>query len=182
MRNFILLLFFGMMVGFSACEATNPYNTGPVYDTEGNLKIDSAKIVAYLDTAKIDSIARIYDPSGVVIILQEEGVGTRPTSGTTIYTDYTGSLIEDGTIFDTSIESVAKANELEVEGRIYRPLNFVAGAGTVIPGWDYGFRRLRPGSKAVLIIPSPWAYRNQPSGKIPANAILRFDVEFVGID
>jgi FKBP-type peptidyl-prolyl cis-trans isomerase FkpA len=181
MRNLIVVVLVGL-IGFSACEPNNPYNTGPVYDQEGNLKADSLKIVAYLDTARIDSIARIYDPSGVVIILQEDGVGSRPTSGTVIYTDYTGSLIEDGTVFDTSIESVARANDLFVEGRNYQPLSFVSWSGTVIPGWDYGFRRLRPGSKAVLIIPSPWAYRNQASGKIPANSVLRFDVEFRGID
>jgi FKBP-type peptidyl-prolyl cis-trans isomerase FkpA len=112
MRNFILLLFLGLMIGFSACEANNPFNTGPVYDVAGNMKIDSVKIVNYLDTAKIDSIYRIHDPSGVVIIVQEEGEGSRPSSGTTIHTNYTGSLIEDGTVFDTTIESVARKNDL----------------------------------------------------------------------
>ncbi|HCB47836.1 MAG TPA: FKBP-type peptidylprolyl isomerase, partial [Algoriphagus sp.] len=53
----------------------------------------------------------------------------------------------------------------------------------VIQGWDIGYRRLRPGSKAVLIIPSPYAYRNQKiNERIPENSILRFDIDFRGID
>jgi FKBP-type peptidyl-prolyl cis-trans isomerase FkpA len=182
MRNFIIILFLGL-IGFSACEPNNPYDTGPAYDTPGNLKTDSLKIVAYLDTAQIDSIARIYDPSGVVIILQEDGVGSRPTNGTVVYTDYTGSLMEGGTVFDTSIESVARENNLYKEGWKYLPLDFALGSGKVILGWEFAFRRLRPGSKAVLLIPSPYGYRDQPNNSIiPANSVLRFDVDFLGID
>ncbi|GAA0877578.1 hypothetical protein GCM10009119_05460 [Algoriphagus jejuensis] len=175
----VLLGVFSMM----ACEATNPYDTGPAYDVAANLKTDSLKIVAYLDTAKIDSLYRIYDPSGVVIIVQEEGIGSRPINNTVVYTDYIGSLMEGGTVFDTSIESVARENSLYVEGRNYLPLSFVMGSGNVIYGWDVGFKRLRPGSKAVMLIPSPWAYRDQiNNSRIPANSVLRFDVDFLGID
>lgn len=176
----VLLGMFSMM----ACEPTNPFNTGPAYDVDGNLKIDSVKVAAFLDTAQIDSIYRIHDPSGVVIIVQEEGAGSRPTTNTVIYTDYTGSLMEGGLVFDTSLESVARENDLYKEGQKYLPLDFVLGANEVILGWEYGFRRLRPGSKAVFVIPSPYAYRDQTaaSGKIPANSILLFEVDFLGID
>ncbi len=181
MRN-LLILFFLVLIGFSACEPNNPFDRGPAYDAAGNLKADSLKIVAYLDTAQIDSLYRIHDPSGVVIIVQEEGLGSRPVSGTYVYTDYTGSLITDGSVFDTTLEAVAKANDLYVEGTTYQPMRFQIGAGLVITGWEYGFRRLRPGSRAVLIIPSPYAYQSTDSPKIPANSVLRFDVDFLGID
>lgn len=180
-----LLPIFLVLAGVSmiACETTNPFNTGPVYDVDGNLKIDSAKIVAFLDTAQIDSLYRIHDPSGVVIIVQEEGAGTRPTSNTVIYTDYTGSLMEGGSVFDTSFEDVAKENDIFVEGRRYFPLSFVLGSNSVIFGWEFGFRRLRPGSKAIMIIPSPLAYRDQASNnRIPPNSILLFEIDFLGID
>ena len=182
MRNLTIILFL-VLIGLSACEATNPYNTGPVYDAAGNLKIDSVKIVAYLDTAQIDSLYRIHDPSGVVIIVQEEGVGSRPTSGTVVYTNYTGSLMGDGSVFDTSIESVARENDLYKEGANYLPIKFTMGTQGVIQGWEIGFRRLRPGSKAVLVIPSPYGYQSQTTNsRIPANSVLRFDVDFLGID
>jgi len=182
MRNLVIILFLAL-IGLSACETTNPYDTGPAYDVAGNLKIDSMKIVSYLDTAQIDSLYRIYDPSGVVIIVQKEGVGSRPTTGTVVYTNYIGSLMEGGTVFDTSIESVARKNDLWVEGRDYLPFPFVMDAHGVILGWEIAFRRLRPGSKAVLVIPSPYAYQDRVNNsRIPANSVLRFDVDFLGID
>lgn len=181
-----LLPIFLVLVGVSmiACETTNPFNTGPAYDVDGNLKIDSAKIVAFLDTARIDSLYRIHDPSGVVIIVQEEGVGTRPTSNTVIYTDYTGSLMEGGSVFETTLEDVAKANDIYVEGTKYFLFSFVLGSNAArVFGWEFGFRRLRPGSKAIMIIPSPLGYRDQASNnRIPANSILLYDIDFLGID
>lgn len=166
-----------------ACEPTNPFDRGPAYDAEGNLAIDSVKIAAFLDTAKIDSIYRIHDPTGVVIIVQEEGLGTRPTQNTVVYTDYTGSLMEGGTVFDTSIESVARENNLYVEGRSYLPFSFGLVTGNAIAGFHIGFSRLRPGSKAVLVIPSPYGYQDQVNNsRIPANSVLLFDVDFLGID
>jgi FKBP-type peptidyl-prolyl cis-trans isomerase FkpA len=182
MRN-LLVFFLFVLVGLSACETTSPFNQGPVYDFDGNLAIDRKKIAAYLDTAKIDSIYRIHDPSGVVVIVQKEGKGSRPTNNTVVYTDYIGKVMATGTVFDTSYESIARAKNLFVEGRVYAPLSFVVGTATVITGWDIGFKRLRPTSKATIIIPSPYGYSNQKNNdKIPENSILVFQVDFLGID
>ena len=182
MNRFLPILFLAISV-LVACEPNNPFDTGPAYDYDGNLAIDREKIDAYLDTAKIDSIYRIHDPSGVVIIVQEEGVGTRPTTNTVVYTEYTGSLMEEGTVFDTTNETIARENNIFVEGRDYSTFSFIVGSSTVIQGWEFGFRRLRPGSKALMIIPSPLGYRNQSNNdRIPPNSVLIFDVDFLGID
>ena len=182
MRN-LLVLFLFALVGLSSCETPNPYNQGPAYDFDGNLAIDRKKIAAYLDTAKIDSIYRIHDPSGVVVIVQKEGKGSRTTNNTVVYTDYIGKVMATGTVFDTSYEAIARLKNLFVEGRVYAPLSFVVGTATVITGWDIGFKRLRPTSKAIVIIPSPYGYSNQKNNpKIPENSILVFQVDFLGID
>lgn len=178
-----LILFSALLIGLASCEPTNPFATGPTYDTEANLAIDRELIDAYLETTEIDSLYRIHDPSGVIVIVQEEGNGTRPTGGTVAYTNYTGSLMSDGSVFDTSFENVARENDIFVEGRDYGIFSFVVGSGGVITGWDIGFRRLRPGSKAKLIIPSPYGYRSATNNtRIPPNSVLIFDVEFKGID
>lgn len=183
MKKYILgILGIGLIAGMVSCEPNNPYNIGPGYDAEGNLKIDSVKIAAYLDTAQIDSIYRIHDESGVVIIVQEEGTGSRPVSGNEIYANYVGSLMEDGTVFDTNIQSVAEDNGLHEDGDAYPVLQFSLGTTDYISGFSIGFRRLRSGSKAVLIIPSPYAYQSQERDKIPANSVLVFEVEFLGMD
>ncbi|MDA0315612.1 MAG: FKBP-type peptidyl-prolyl cis-trans isomerase [Bacteroidetes bacterium] len=183
MMRFIILFLVIVSVGLSACETANPFNQGPAYDFEGNLAIDRKKITAYLDTAKIDSIYRIHDPSGVVVIVQQEGKGSRPTNNTVVYTDYIGKLMVTGTVFDTSYEAVARLKNIFVEGRVYAPISFVVGGATVITGWDIGFKRLRPTSKAIVIIPSPYGYSSQKNNdKIPENSVLIFQVDFLGID
>jgi FKBP-type peptidyl-prolyl cis-trans isomerase FkpA len=180
-KSYLILL--SLLLGLASCQPSNPYAIGPTYDAAANLEIDRKLIDTYLATAEIDSLYRIHDPSGVVVIVQEEGIGTRPTGGTVVYTEYTGSLMSDGSIFDTSFEDVARDNNIFVEGRDYAIFSFVLGTGGVIPGWDIGFSRLRPGSKAKLIIPSPYGYSAATNNsKIPPNSVLIFDVEFRGID
>lgn len=180
-----LLFFFTIAIVFAACEPNNPYNVGPTYDIAGNLAKDSVKIADYLEVAEIDSLYRIHDPSGVVIIVQEEGAGTQPRTGTVVYTDYTGSLISDGSVFNTNNEQIARENEIYVEGGDYSIYQFTVNvtSGVAVTGWHLAFQRLRPGSKAVLLVPSPYGYRDQESNaRIPANSVLRYDVVFRGID
>lgn len=55
--------------------------------------------------------------------------------GDFIELDYTGKL-EDGTVFDTTVESAAKANGLEKEGHSYTPLIVCIGKGHLLKGLD----------------------------------------------
>lgn len=182
-RSTVGLLLLLSLAHFS-CDTEPPNFGGPSYDEAGNLALDREKIDEYLKTADYDSLYRIHDRSGVVIIVQEEGTGSRPTSNNTVYTNYVGKLL-DGTVFDTNIESVAKENDLYDEEREYRIYPFAmipADQGGPITGFSIGFSRLRSGSKAVLVIPSPYAYRDQESEDIPANSVLVFEVDFLGMD
>ncbi|AFL84103.1 FKBP-type peptidyl-prolyl cis-trans isomerase [Belliella baltica DSM 15883] len=180
----VSLIVFAILIALSSCEQQNPFG-GPVYDFEGNLAKDSLIIEDYLRNNPIAGDI-IRDPSGVVIIVQEEGEGSRPVSNTVVYTDYTGSLL-DGSVFDTSYEAVAIENDIFQESRTYSPLVFTIPppgvSGGNIQGFNFGFRRLRPKSKAVLLIPSPLGYRDDDDREnIPPNSVLRFDVDFRGID
>ncbi|MDR7129803.1 FKBP-type peptidyl-prolyl cis-trans isomerase FkpA [Algoriphagus sp. 4150] len=181
LKRVSIFFFLAIAVIFMSCEPNNPYDRGPVYDIPGNLAKDSVIIADYLKTAAIDSLYRIHD-RGVIIIVQEEGTGSRPINGDVLHIDYTGSLMSDGVVFETTIEQVAKDNDIYKEDGIYRSFTFMLG-GNVIPGWNIGFSRLRSGSKAKLIIPAAWAYQNVGQGEaIPPDAILIFDVEFLGMD
>jgi FKBP-type peptidyl-prolyl cis-trans isomerase len=181
MRNILSLFSIGFVGLFIlSCEVRNPY--GPSYDEEGNLAKDKIKIEEYLAKTPIDSLYRVYDPSGVVVIVQEEGTGAKPKTNNIIYINYIGKLLDDS-IFDTNIEAVAKANDIFDVNRSYKAFEFVQGSPSVITGYTLGFRNLKSGSKAVLLIPSPFAYRDATNNpKIPANSVLRFDVEFLGMD
>ena len=63
---------------------------------------------------------------------------TTVEKGNTVTVDYVGKL-QDGTVFDTSIEKVAKESGKYMSGRNYEEgLTFTAGAGQMIAGFDQG--------------------------------------------
>ena len=121
--------------------------------------------------------------SGLYYVIEEEGTGDPVTPGTSMSVDYAGYLL-DGTLFDTSIESVAKENDMYNENRPggYTPLPVSVGMGQVIPGWDEGLLLLKKGSKGKFLIPSPLAYGENGAGAmIPANSVLVFDVNVADV-
>lgn len=80
---------------------------------------------------------------------------------------YTGYLI-DGTVFDSSAEHPD-----------HTPMILQQGHHQVILGWDTGFYGMHVGGKRRLFIPAQLGYGNRPSGKIPPNSWLIFDLELV---
>lgn len=128
---------------------------------------DNAQIQAYLKKNKL--IAR-KTPGGTYYVLTKTGKGALPKKGQTVSVLYKGSLLATGKVFDASAQ----------HGNV--PIDFPLGTGQVIPGWDQGIAALPKGSKAVLLIPSPLGYGARGAGQdIPANSVLRFDVELVGV-
>lgn len=93
-----------------------------------------------------------------VILLFSGCVGQKTVkTGDNISVDYTGSL-PGGKIFDTSIESVAKENNLYAPDREYKLLKLTVGKGEVIPGFDEGVVGMKVGETKTLTIPPEKAY------------------------
>jgi FKBP-type peptidyl-prolyl cis-trans isomerase 2 len=81
------------------------------------------------------------------------------TTGDDVTLEYTGRL-DDGTVFDTSRESVAEDAGLAdaMPDREYTPLTVEVGAGQVIDGMDDGLLGLEEGASTTLEIPPGDAY------------------------
>jgi hypothetical protein len=94
--------------------------------------------------------------------------GFESQSGDLLSVLYTGRLI-DGTIFDTNTAG----------GR--SEFSFTLGSGSVIQGFDLGLIGASLGDIYHLEIPSSLGYGSRATGSIPANSILRFDIEIRGI-
>lgn len=77
--------------------------------------------------------------------------------GDTVKVDYTGKL-EDGTVFDTSIEEVAKEAGIYNSQRKYTPLTVTVGSGRVIKGFHEGLIGMKEGEEKNLTIPPEKAY------------------------
>lgn len=142
------------------------------------LEKDDAIIKEYLEKNKLNAKKTA---SGLYYIIETEGTGENPKIGQTIAVNYKGQLLS-GKVFDTSIKAESEKAGLKQPGRTFEPLKFPVGQQQVIKGWDEGLMLFKKGGKGTLIIPSPLAYGERGAGAdIPANAVLRFDVELVDI-
>lgn len=91
----------------------------------------------------------------------EEG----PQPGDKVFVHYVGTLLEDGSQFDSSRERGEQ-------------FSFTLGKGEVIKGWDLGVATMKKGELAKLTCKSEYAYGERGSPpKIPPNASLVFEVE-----
>ncbi|KAA9325308.1 hypothetical protein F0P96_20105 [Hymenobacter busanensis] len=128
---------------------------------------DDAIIQEYL---KKNNLTAQKTASGLYYAVTQPGTGAKPTQGQTVAVGYRGTLLS-GKEFDSS-----------AKGNGGKPIEFPLGVGAVIPGWDEGIALLNKGSKAVLLVPSGLAYGQRGAGAdIPADAVLRFDVELVDV-
>lgn len=79
--------------------------------------------------------------------------------GDTVSVNYVGKL-ENGTVFDTSIEAEAKKGGLPLRGS-YSPLEFTVGAGQMIAGFDAGVLGMKEGEEKTVRLPPEQAYGNR---------------------
>lgn len=125
-------------------------------------------------------------PTGLQYKIMHKGTGGKPEIGTTIYIHYAGYL-ENGEMFDSSVESVAKQfgkyDEQRARQMGYQPIPFPAGKKDgMIPGFIEGIEKMSVGDKAVIFIPSHLGYGPQGTRNvIPPNANLIFELELVDL-
>lgn len=111
----------------------------------------------------------------------QEGEGRLADTSDVVKIHYIGQLL-DGTVFDTSIDTIAKANNLYTPQRPYEPLEFQIGAGRMIKGFEIAARQMKKGGKAVVIIPSALAYGDRDMGVIKPYSPLMFTLEMISIE
>ncbi|HMG10947.1 MAG TPA: FKBP-type peptidyl-prolyl cis-trans isomerase, partial [Mucilaginibacter sp.] len=119
--------------------------------------------------------------SGLLYVITNPGTGEKPAVGDTAVVNYTGRLVT-GKVFDTSVKEVATKEKVAVDPmRQLAPIRIPVGEGKVIPGWDEGLQLLNKGAKAIFIIPSDIAYKDQGVGPIGPYTPIVFEMEMVNI-
>ncbi len=105
--------------------------------------------------------------SGVQYKVLTEGKGNSPTPEDTISAHYRGTLL-DGTEFDSSFK---------------RGTPLTLQMGSVIKGWGEVLKRMKPGSKWEVYIPSDMAYGEKGAGDaIGPNQTLIFTIELIDFE
>ncbi len=117
------------------CTTKQPQET-----TSTNASSCKEAITAYLNQATTSSNGEVVE------------------KGNTVTVDYVGRLDEE-TVFDTSVESIAKACGKYTSGRNYSEgLSFEVGAGQMIAGFDKGVEWMKVGETKTVEIAAKDAY------------------------
>ena len=101
-----------------------------------------------------------------ILTAGDESAGT-PPDGSRVHVHYTGTLLSDGSKFESSHD---------------RPGNFAFtfGQGHVISGWEVGVATMHRGEKAELFCRADYAYGEGGRGdRIPAGATLKYEVHLL---
>jgi peptidylprolyl isomerase len=143
-------------------ELLREINAGAADKTKAQRDADIAQINAKYPNA-------LQTSSGIKYIVQKNGTGNKPAPGKTVRVNYKGSFLS-GQVFDSS----------DTQGR---PLEFIAGVGAVIKGWDEMIMDMKIGEKRLAVIPPELAYgeRGAGNGIIPPNSFLVFEMELIGV-
>src|SRR4030095_7111112 len=140
------------MCNYDACAVTAPAS-------------EVAQLEAYLASA---SITATNHRSGMYYTIDAAGSGTTATVCSTVSVKYKGQLT-NGPVFDQTATPVS----FQLNG--------------LIEAWKKGIPLIKPGGKIKLYCPPSLAYGNQDVRNsagvvvIPANSILIFEVELVGV-
>ena len=123
--------------------------------------------MAYEGTQLHDFEPRTEPVTELEIIDVEAGTGEEVKPGAKITAHYTGALVKNGVIFQSSLD-------------FGNAITF--GLDEVIRGWTYGVPGMKVGGTRRLVIPAEQAYgASSPASNIPANSDLVFDIDLVAI-
>ncbi len=134
---------------------------------ESNNKKDTEKVdtTSQSSNQKLANFTPSSDPVTELKVTDTKvGDGAEAKADSTVSVTYTGALVKDGSVFDSSSEPISLA------------LN------QVIKGWQEGIPGMKVGGTRRLIIPANLAYGDQsPTPAIPANSALVFDVTLTAV-
>ncbi|GMQ31481.1 FKBP-type peptidyl-prolyl cis-trans isomerase [Algoriphagus confluentis] len=173
---------FTVLIGsFAALSCVDPDQTQEVL-----LERDKEAIEKYLLENPLPSAKEYTDQFSGFYLFWE--VSVDPTYNETILVadtvrfNYTGKLLSNS-VFGTSIEQVARDNNIYRESDTYEPIQIVMNDPRfgAIPGVEFALALMRPGEKATVIFPSRLGYGSESRPGIPPNSPLVFDLELVQV-
>lgn len=160
-KFFTGLLGLSVILLFLSCtkEANCPYSEPT--------KIASAAEISDLQNyINTNGISASQHPSGVFYTIVQNGSNSAPNICSVITAKYKGTLLSNGTVFDSTAANAVLKIEL----------------GQLIEGWQRGLPLIRTGGKINLYIPPSLGYGSAPYATIPANSYLKFEVELVNVE
>jgi cyclophilin family peptidyl-prolyl cis-trans isomerase len=123
-------------------------------------------------------------PSGLKYAVLKEGQGPKPSIGQNVSVHYAGWL-ENGTLIDTSLDSIAREfgrypELLKLHRGDFSPLTMSLSPDmSLFAGFKEAMLEMKAGDKWRIFVPPHLGYGSQGSGPIPPNSNLVFDLEML---
>jgi len=140
-----------------------------IADPQTQAEQDQNRIVNYA----IDGLLDVRSTrSGLFYQIKEPGTGESIGWGDKVRVHYRGYFLDSGKVFDSSY-------------RRGEPIEFYVG--NMIDGWNEGLQLLRPGARALFLVPSHLAYGEEgvknSKGEyvVPPNEVLAFELEVLEV-
>jgi len=121
------------------------------------------------------------EPSGLYYLEKESGDGPKAEINDWVILDYTAKLLKNEYVFGTTIEEIAKEENIYQTGAVYRPTKWVVGyitlSGNLLPGLNEGLTMMNEGDKSTVIIPSEIGLGGKSNNIVPPYSTLIFDLK-----
>ena len=130
---------------------------------ECGLVAPAAEVQAVQSYLSSNSITATQHCSGMFYKVDQPGNGATPSVCNVVVFNYKGKLT-DGTVFDSTSTT---------------PLTYELSR--LVTGFKNGLPLIKTGGKVTLYIPPTLGYGSLQQGPIPANSILIFNVELLGV-
>jgi FKBP-type peptidyl-prolyl cis-trans isomerase len=127
---------------------------------------DTSANAAFLaKNAKEAGVVTLPDGLQYKIVSSGPAGGEKPRAQDEVKVNYEGALLS-GEVFDSSFKRGEPATF---------PLD------EVIPGWTEVMQLMRPGDEWTVWIPPQLGYGEEAKGPIPANSVLKFRIQLLGV-
>lgn len=158
------VVFLGTSVAFSLAVIWQIKN-----DKKNNTQqqVDTSKVQeGKLEGTKLTGFTPLQTVDKLEVVDLKEGTGDVVKDTSSVTAHYTGALVKDGTIFQSSKDTGQP---------------FTSKLSGLIKGWQQGIPGMKAGGTRRLIIPADLAYGAQAQQGIPANSPLVFDIELLSV-
>ncbi len=133
------------------------------------------------DYLKRENITARPTASGLYYVELKPGRDPRVEKGKSVSVNYT-CMLPNGQIIETSLREVALKSGIFDTLFEYKPMEFIEGDQSTIPGWEEGISYMRKGGKARLIVPSSLAYGEKGlEDLIPPYSPVIYEIEVLEV-